>query len=142
MLSICHTVISTLDPDGTTSYAASSPDEYALVNFCKFAGVEFMELDEADMINIKFNSQIYKFKLLYIFEFDSNRKRQSVLVRNSKNEIYLYCKGADSVIEKRINKDYRKINMDELITQLESFGSIGLRTLMLAQRRIPEEEFL
>lgn len=53
---------------------------------------------------IKYNGNVYKFKLLYNFEFNSYRNKQSVIVENEQGEIYLYCKGADNVLNKVINK--------------------------------------
>jgi hypothetical protein len=41
MLSCCHRVHSIIDKNKNTIYTASSPDEYAIINFTKFVGVEF-----------------------------------------------------------------------------------------------------
>ena len=46
-----------------------------------------------------------KYKLLNLIEFDSTRKRMSVIVRTEDNRILLICKGADSIIEKRLTPD-------------------------------------
>lgn len=35
------------------------------------------------------------YKLLYVIEFSSSRKRMSVIVRNEENQLLLLCKGAD-----------------------------------------------
>jgi len=40
-----------------------------------------------------------KYELLSKIEFDSARKRMSVIVRTPDNKIMLVCKGADSIIE-------------------------------------------
>jgi len=45
-----------------------------------------------------------KYKLLNVIEFDSTRKRMSVIVRTQENKIMMICKGADSIIEKRLKK--------------------------------------
>ena len=39
-----------------------------------------------------------KFKAEEILEFSSKRKRMSVIVKNSKGEYVIYCKGADSFV--------------------------------------------
>jgi len=46
MLASCHTVTVTLDPEGNTFYTSTSPDEMAIINFAKFAGVEYLRLDK------------------------------------------------------------------------------------------------
>jgi magnesium-transporting ATPase (P-type) len=53
---------------------------------------------------IHFNNKTYKYKVLYNLEFNSYRNKQSIIIENEDGEIYLYCKGADSMINKVINK--------------------------------------
>ena len=43
-----------------------------------------------------------RYKLLNLIEFDSTRKRMTVVVRTPENAILVICKGADSIIEKRL----------------------------------------
>ena len=45
---------------------------------------------------------VRKYKLLNLIEFDSTRKRMTVVVRTPENKILVICKGADSIIEKRL----------------------------------------
>ena len=40
-----------------------------------------------------------------MIEFDSTRKRMSVIVRTPEDKIIVICKGADSIIEKRLRPD-------------------------------------
>lgn len=56
-------------------YNASSPDELALINFAKFCGMKFMGTNENNEILIDFQSKTHVFKLVYTFEFNSDRKR-------------------------------------------------------------------
>lgn len=46
-----------------------------------------------------------KVKLLKSFEFDSNRKRMSVIIKDEKGIIKLLIKGADSIIKSRLSKE-------------------------------------
>jgi phospholipid-translocating ATPase len=47
-----------------------------------------------------------KYELLHVLEFSSSRKRMSVVLRDlQKEEIVLYCKGADNVIYDRLTSD-------------------------------------
>jgi magnesium-transporting ATPase (P-type) len=52
------------------------------------------------------------------------------------------CKGADSVIEERLSPTQK---LDEIFKKTQKrvndFAEEGLRTLMLAERVIPEKEF-
>lgn len=65
------------------------------------------------------------------------------MLRDTKsNQIILYSKGADSVLmdpvrlasEERDKKD----DYDNLQAKLQEYGKIGLRTLVLAKRNVPE----
>ena len=42
------------------------------------------------------------YRLLNVIEFDSTRKRMTVVVRTPEGKILVICKGADSIIEKRL----------------------------------------
>jgi magnesium-transporting ATPase (P-type) len=65
----------------------------------------------------------------------------SVIVRDrSNNKIFLYTKGADSIIEKRMAPMNKQIK-DRTWDLLQNYANIGLRTLLLAMREIPEQEF-
>ena len=100
-LALCHTVVAEYKQNEVI-YNTSSPDELALINFAKFCGVEFKGVEDNNLL-VEFKGNVYKFKLLQTFEFNSTRKKQSVIFENDHKEIYLYCKGADSVIENQLS---------------------------------------
>jgi phospholipid-transporting ATPase len=75
----------------------------ALVNFAKYCGYEYIGTNNTNHIEVNVNGQVKKFKLLHVFEFNSDRKRMSVVVENDQKEIVLLCKGADSIILARAN---------------------------------------
>ena len=132
-MSLCHTII-TEKVDGNTVYNASSPDELALVNFAKFTGYEFEELDNDNYMIIKVNQVRLKYKLLQVLEFTSSRKRQSVILRDPQNKILLLTKGADSIIEKRLNKSVLVSEVKRATwLSLDKYANTGLRTLVLGK---------
>ena len=103
-LASCHTII--IDQG---SYNSSSPDELALVNAAKQFGYEFIDKDTEDnvvVLNKKTNEKTI-YKQLGICEFSSDRKRQSCIFEKENGEIFLMCKGADSVIEKILSEESR-----------------------------------
>lgn len=76
-----------------------------------------------------------------VLEFNSDRKRMSIIVKDMQNgHITLYCKGADSIIEGLLCKqDKTKGGDDKLdrVTQhIDRYANEGLRTLLLAKREI------
>ena len=47
------------------------------------------------------------YKLLNVIEFDSTRKRMTVVVRDPEGKILVIWKGADSIIEKRLKPNQK-----------------------------------
>ncbi|EGR27787.1 phospholipid-translocating p-type flippase family protein, putative [Ichthyophthirius multifiliis] len=141
LLASCHSVQTNFS-SGNIFYTASSPDEYAIINFAKFSGVEFMGIDNEQNICVKFNQKEYKSKLLHNFEFDSTRKRQSIIIKDFNGKYFLFCKGADSVISNLRRNDTDDTLINCLHERLRNFGAQGLRTLMLADREIEENQYL
>ena len=53
------------------------------------------------------NDTILDFKLLRKMEFNSDRKRMSILVKDQSDGFYkLYTKGADNIIKERLSSNY------------------------------------
>ncbi|XP_022942468.1 phospholipid-transporting ATPase 3-like [Cucurbita moschata] len=139
-LAICHTVL----PEGDESpekitYQAASPDEAALVTAAKNFGFFFYRRTPTTIYvresHVEKMGKILdvSYEILNVLEFNSVRKRQSVVCRYSDGRLVLYCKGADTVIYERLaggNDDLKNITREHL----EKFGSSGLRTLCLAYR--------
>ncbi len=116
-------------------YNAASPDELALLNFAKFCGFEYLGKDESSNMKITYNGNIEKYKLLEVLEFNSDRKRMSVILKDNQDRILLYSKGADSILFERMNKPIEK--QEETLKLLTGYASSGLRTLAVAAREIP-----
>ncbi|KAK9107861.1 hypothetical protein Syun_023872 [Stephania yunnanensis] len=139
-LAICHTVL----PEGDESpekikYQAASPDEAALVTAAKNFGFFFYRRTPTTImvreshIEKMGKVQDVSYEILNVLEFNSTRKRQSVICRYPDGRLVLYCKGADSVIFERLADGQSGIkNLTR--ENLEQFGSAGLRTLCLAYR--------
>jgi len=144
-LTICHTVFADKpDPEQRPhylGYKAESPDESALVAAARDVGFPFLRRAR-DRIDIEVMGQPESYVLLKVLEFNSTRKRMSVLIRNPQGQIVLYCKGADSVIYERLAKDHDSGLKDQTSKDMEAFANSGLRTLCIAYRLISDEEYL
>jgi phospholipid-translocating ATPase len=102
VLSLCHTVLATVDPKtGAVQYKAQSPDEAALVQAAADVGFVFRGRDRETLrLQTPFVDHVEEYELLNVLEFNSTRKRMSVIVRKldeQESRIFLLCKGADSV---------------------------------------------
>jgi len=138
---ICHTVIIEQEK-GSTGYSASSPDELALVNFAKYCQFEYQGTDENNIMRVQVAGVHQKiFQVLNVFEFSSDRKRMSVIVRDENNQIRLYTKGADSIIYERLAQSTSLRLKESTSFSLKCFGDEGLRTLVYSSRVLSEDEY-
>ncbi|KAG6753908.1 hypothetical protein POTOM_041915 [Populus tomentosa] len=142
LLAICHTAIPEIDEEtGRISYEAESPDEAAFVIAARELGFKFYErtqtsilLHELDLVSGTKVERSYQ--LLNIIEFNSSRKRMSVIVRNEEGKLLLLCKGADSLQEKVPNvislrsPSYLLIHMPELHRVCWSLSRNGFSILL------------
>jgi phospholipid-transporting ATPase len=154
ILSVCHTVITeksknSQNPDHL-AYNASSPDELALVNAAKFFGYYFKGRDDDNNMIVEMRGQdddlgigtnTKQFQLLNVIEFTSLRKRMTVIVRSQQDSsIRVMCKGADSIILPRLRAG-QNILIQRTQDFLDSFSKEGLRTLVIAEKIITDEEY-
>ena len=110
-LALCHTIIIE-NKNGEIKYQASSPDELALVNAARFFGIKYLDRDEENYMTISFKGEIQRWKQLNLIEFNSTRKRMTVVLKDPKGQIRVFCKGADSILlpllKKRTDKKLLK----------------------------------
>lgn len=94
----------------SNQFCSPSPDELALINAAKYYGIKFVERNQYNELIIENDhhqqSQLYKFELLDVIEFNSDRKRMSVIVKAPNGEIKVLCKGADSVLMPLLSEDW------------------------------------
>ncbi|KAJ6795622.1 putative phospholipid-transporting ATPase 9 [Iris pallida] len=146
VLAICHTAIPEVDEaTSTITYEAESPDEAAFVIAARELGFEFyqrtqnsLSLHELDPSTGRTVDRTYK--LLNILEFNSSRKRMSVIVRSEEGKFLLLTKGADSVMFERLAKNGSQFE-EKTKEQLHDYADAGLRTLVLGYRELDEVEY-
>lgn len=164
-LALCHGVlIERIDtvPEGMEQlpiqYSASSPDEQALVCGAKYFGYEFVER-EPGSVSVKTPSGVVdRYDILEVFEFDSTRKRMTVIVQRRKtdeelmqiteddeDEVLVLTKGADSMLFPRLASDAdSEINArtrESTLKNLESFAQDGLRTLVICSKKMSVKDW-
>ncbi|KAF2400830.1 phospholipid-transporting ATPase [Trichodelitschia bisporula] len=138
LLSTCHTVIPERAAKGRIKYQAASPDEGALVEGAVSLGYKFVAR-KPRAVAIEVDGKELEYELLAVCEFNSTRKRMSTIFRCPDGKIRIYCKGADTVILERLHKDNPFVDLT--LRHLEEYAADGLRTLCLAMREVPDQEF-
>ncbi|ETE68840.1 putative phospholipid-transporting ATPase IC, partial [Ophiophagus hannah] len=137
LLAICHTVMVDAS-DGQLNYHAASPDEGALVTAARNFGYAFLSRTQ-NTITISEMGTVKTYDVLAILDFNSDRKRMSVITRDPNGAIKLYCKGADTVIFERLHP--RNPNKQDTEDALNIFANETLRTLCLCYKEISHYEY-
>lgn len=140
LLATCHTVIPERKDEKLENikYQAASPDEGALVEGAVMLGYRFIAR-KPKAVRILANGEELEYELLAVLEFNSTRKRMSTIFRCPDGKVRCYCKGADTVIMERLRPNNPAVEIT--LQHLEDYATEGLRTLCLAMREIPEQEF-
>ncbi|KAM6902782.1 phospholipid-transporting ATPase IC [Xenentodon cancila] len=137
LLSLCHTVMVD-NKDGELVYQAASPDEGALVTAARNLGFVFLSRTQ-DTITIMEMGQEATYEMLALLDFNSDRKRMSIVLKFPDGRIRLYCKGADTVIYERLSPNSR--HKESTQTSLDDFANETLRTLCLCYKDISSSEY-
>lgn len=138
IMAICNTVVPIKSKSGAISYKAQSQDEDALVNAASRLHMVLMSKN-GYTVEINFSGTIIRYEILDILEFTSERKRMSVVVKDSQNgKIFLLSKGAD---EAMLPCAYAGQQIRTYVDAVEQYAQLGLRTLCLGWRELRDEEY-
>ncbi|KAF8726933.1 hypothetical protein HU200_019419 [Digitaria exilis] len=146
LLAVCHTCIPEVDEEsGKISYEAESPDEAAFVVAARELGFTFYQRTQTAVFLHEFDRMSGKqvdrsYKILNVLEFNSARKRMSVIVKNEEGKTFLFSKGADSVMFERLSGSqsaYKEVTQQHI----NEYADAGLRTLVLAYRELEDNEY-
>ena len=144
-LSLCHTCTVELNEKDIEEYICVSPDSIELVKTAKAQGWEYEESGNPNIKLVKvgdFAPTKKKFEKLQIIEFNSDRKRETIIVRTPEGKIIMYCKGADSVIEKRLSSKSNSQILKQSKYYVDKFSALGLRTLFIALKIMSNKEYM
>jgi len=129
-------------------YIGMSPDNLELVKSASLQGFKFDVSDNNTQFLLSYispeNNQKFKeqqrFEKLRQIEFSSDRKRESVIVKEG--SLYkLYIKGADSIIEERLDESTPPEVLERSRYFVNLFSAQGYRTLYIAMKIFKEEEW-
>jgi phospholipid-transporting ATPase len=129
-------------------YIGMSPDNLELVKSACLQGFKFDVSDNNTQFLLSYlspeNDQNFKdqqrFEKLRQIEFSSDRKRESVIVKEG--SLYkLYIKGADSIIEERLDESTPSEVLERSRYFVNLFSAQGYRTLYIAMKVFKEEEW-
>ncbi|RXI01583.1 hypothetical protein DVH24_014932 [Malus domestica] len=153
-LAACNTVVpivsnstssscgkSELDDVEAIDYQGESPDEQALVSAASAYGYTLFERTSGHIV-MDVNGEKLRLDVLGLHEFDSVRKRMSVVIRFPNNTVKVLVKGADATMFGTLANDSERDDHLTRSTQshLSEYSSEGLRTLVVAARDLTDEQ--
>jgi phospholipid-translocating P-type ATPase (flippase) len=123
-------------------YLGMSPDEVCLVEVAYQVGIIFQSRTRpagkkgcsSEVTLANRNGEEKVFSIMYELEFNSDRKRMSVVVKFG-SEVYLITKGADSVMEPLLTEGFSNDDKD----YLKQYSQSGLRTLVIAYKKVDKD---
>ena len=141
-LALCHDCSIQKKDDGTEDYLAMSPDSIELVKSARFQGFGLTDSGNSNIrrINLNNGEGTKDFELLQLIEFSSDRKRESVIVKDG-NLIKLYIKGADSIIKERLSEKTNKEILEQCSNYVNKFSDQGFRTLFVGMKILTKSEY-
>jgi phospholipid-translocating ATPase len=133
-LALCHTCLPERGSENDDiNYQAASPDELALVEAARELGYVAYDRQAStltlktypDGLDSEPNFEAYE--ILGTIEFSSKRKRMSVIVRFPDGKVCVICKGADSVIMKRLRlatlANQKVAEIEQRVNERRSIGA-------------------
>nr|BAF00641.1 ATPase [Arabidopsis thaliana] len=143
-LAACNTIVpivsNTSDPNvKLVDYQGESPDEQALVYAAAAYGFLLIERTSGHIV-INVRGETQRFNVLGLHEFDSDRKRMSVILGCPDMSVKLFVKGADSSMFGVMDESYGGV-IHETKIQLHAYSPDGLRTLVVGMRELNDSEF-
>lgn len=144
-LAACNTivplVVDTSDPSvRLIDYQGESPDEQALVYAAAAYGFMLIERTSGHIV-IDIQGERKRFNVLGMHEFDSDRKRMSVILGCPDRTAKLFVKGADTTMFSVIDKSSNLTIIRATESHLHSYSSTGLRTLVVGMRELSTSKF-
>ncbi|KAG2672528.1 hypothetical protein I3843_13G038600 [Carya illinoinensis] len=144
-LAACNTivplVVDTSDPTvKIIDYQGESPDEQALVYAAATYGFMLIERTSGHIV-IDIQGERQRFDVLGLHEFDSDRKRMSVILGCPDKTVRVFVKGADTTMFSVVDKSSNASIIRATEAHLQTYSSLGLRTLVVGMRELCASEF-
>ena len=138
-MAICNECLIEKGDKGEINYTSPSPDEIAQCSTAKIFGCEQINR-RGDILDLNYFGTDIKIEVSMNFEFDAERKAQSIVMKHD-NQYYLLVKGADSSIINMLNNKDNHPFQEETKSFLFNSSIQGLRTLCFGIKHLSQENY-
>lgn len=119
----------------TETKSGSSQDELCLIEMAEKKGLAKLVARDATTMTIEVLGETEKYDVVKVFEFSSERKMMSVIVKNHKSDQhYVFAKGASDSLCTKLEQRTSSAEAD--MNLANNFASEGLRVLAFGAREI------
>ena len=133
---VCNSII----PERPGVFKSVSSEEICMIEYMHEIGLTFLSRS-LNQTTMRFNRTraVSSFDILLTIDFSSARKRMTVIVRDESGHIFVYTKGADSVV---IPGCIPNSATETVLDSITVFSKEGLRSLCFAYREMSQEELV
>lgn len=117
-----------------------SPDDLELLNACRDQGYEYINSGKSTIRRVSINGVNKDFQVLNINEFNSDRKRMSIILKDG-DTYKLYMKGADTEILKKLTDKTDPSFLAQSKRYVDYFSQFGYRTLLVGMKVLDSKEY-
>ncbi|KNE63874.1 phospholipid-translocating P-type ATPase, flippase [Allomyces macrogynus ATCC 38327] len=135
---LCNSAIPSTE-NGEVTYESQSPDEIALLNGIR-AHVQLVQRTKNTVRFTELGVPV-EVTILAVLEFNSDRKRMTVVVRDETGTVVAYCKGADNIMVPRLRCPATDPALVATTRHLHDFSEQGLRTLVFAAKPLANDAY-
>lgn len=123
--------------EALAEYQGQSPDEVALVTSAREYGIALLRRTLDTIVIDHFGTE-ETYTALAELEFNSDRKRMSMILRCPDGRIRMITKGADTIMLQLLQGG---TDLDLIQSHIDEFAKEGLRTLVFTMKELPEDVF-
>jgi magnesium-transporting ATPase (P-type) len=106
----------------------------------KDSGIGRFQSRDYNIIKIALGSATEEYSVVKTFEFSSERKKMSIVVKSKDTgKHYLFTKGADDIIIKLLKEGELKVKA-KIVEDAHTFSQTGLRTLAYAMKELSDKD--
>ncbi|KNE67646.1 phospholipid-translocating P-type ATPase, flippase, partial [Allomyces macrogynus ATCC 38327] len=135
---LCNSAIPSME-NGEVTYESQSPDEIALLKGIR-AHVQLVQRTKNTVRFTELGVPV-EVTILAVLEFNSDRKRMTVVVRDETGAVVAYCKGADNIMVPRLRVPATDPALVATTRHLHDFSEQGLRTLVFAAKSLANDAY-
>lgn len=124
-------------PEELPEYQGQSPDEVALVSSAREFGITLLRRTLDTIVIDHFGTE-ESYTALAELEFNSDRKRMSMVLRCPDGKLRMITKGADTIMLTLLKAGS---DLDTIQLHIDEFAKEGLRTLVFTMKELEEDYF-